>query len=773
MAPAADVVPFPDTEPLLWTDDLSAKMHLAALHDVDKVIADSAKERAKRWHYDRSSAEAFEKSVEPNREHLKRIIGLEDQRVAARMERYGDDQNPAQVAECAAFTVYQVRWPVLEGITGEGLLLQPKTETKGHIVVIPDADQTPEQVAGLAPGVEPRRQLAKYYADLGFEVVVPVLIDRGTEASGNSNVVMTNQPHREWLHRQSYMMGRHLIGFEVQKVLAVVDWFETHRGSKTVGVAGYGEGGLIAFYSAAVDKRIAQALVSGYFKPREQTWSEPLYRNVHGLLNEFGDAELATLIAPRGLLIEWTEEPKVDGPPKVIDAQKKCAAPGALVTPSYEEVSAEYQRFSKLVEEVPGSQQVTLLEKGRTDAAHYFASLMIAGKIDPGRPSVIKDARGTFDSKARQIRQVKEIETYVQKLVRESDHVRDNAFLLKLLPQFRAEPWSLQASYEPLATGPFIEGVKPYREQFWKEIIGKIEDPMPPMHPRTRKVYDEPKWTGYDVVLDVGEEGFAWGVLCLPKDIKPGEKRPVVVCQHGRHGLPKNVIEEDLPAYHNFAARLAEQGFITFAPHNLYQKEEYYRILSRKGNTVGLSLFSYILRHHEQILNWLETLPMVDAKRIGFYGLSYGGESATRIPPLLERYCLSICSGDFNDWTRKVAATDDRHSFMFTDEWEMPYFNMGSTFSYAELTYLMFPRPFMAERGHHDGVAPDPWVAYEFAKTRWLYAMFGKADRVGIEFFNGGHTIHGQGTFEFLHKHLNWPEGVSAPQGSIPPGTQR
>ena len=54
--------------------------------------------------------------------------------------------------------------------------------------------------------------------------------------------------------------------------------------------------------------------------------------------------------------------------------------------------------------------------------------------------------------------------------------------------------------------------------------------------------------------------------------MKPGEKRPVVVCQHGRHGLPKEVIEGDKPAYRNFAARLAEQGFITFAPHNLYQK---------------------------------------------------------------------------------------------------------------------------------------------------------------------------------------------------------
>jgi hypothetical protein len=147
----------------------------------------------------------------------------------------------------------------------------------------------------------------------------------------------------------------------------------------------------------------------------------------------------------------------------------------------------------------------------------------------------------------------------------------------------------------------------------------------------------------------------------------------------------------------------------------------------------------------------------VDAQRIGFYGLSYGGESAVRLPTLLPGYALSICSGDFNDWTRKVASTHDRRSFMFTDEWEMPYFNMGSTFSYAELSYLMFPRPFMVERGHHDGVALDSWVAYEYAKTRWLYAQYGLADKTQIEYFNGGHAINGEGTFEFLRRHLKWP----------------
>ena len=142
---------------------------------------------------------------------------------------------------------------------------------------------------------------------------------------------------------------------------------------------------------------------------------------------------------------------------------------------------------------------------------------------------------------------------------------------------------------------------------------------------------------------------------------------------------------------------------------------------------------------------------------MAFYGLSYGGETAVRVPPILEKYCLSICSGDFNQWTTKVAATDQPFSFMRTIEWEMPYWNLGQTFDYAEMAYLMLPRPFMVERGHLDLVGRDAWVAHEYAKVRWQYAQLGLADRTEIEFFQGGHSINGQGTFAFLHKHLDWP----------------
>jgi hypothetical protein len=85
---------------------------------------------------------------------------------------------------------------------------------------------------------------------------------------------------------------------------------------------------------------------------------------------------------------------------------------------------------------------------------------------------------------------------------------------------------------------------------------------------------------------------------------------------------------------------------------------------------------------------------------------------------------------------------------------------MGLYFGYAELAALMVPRPFMVERGHNDGVAIDETVAYEYAKVNRLYNRLGLANRTEIEYFDGPHTIHGVGTFRFLHRHLAWPEPV-------------
>jgi hypothetical protein len=178
------------------------------------------------------------------------------------------------------------------------------------------------------------------------------------------------------------------------------------------------------------------------------------------------------------------------------------------------------------------------------------------------------------------------------------------------------------------------------------------------------------------------------------------------------------------------------------------------------SNPLKRSLFSYIIRQHERTLQWLCALPGVDPDRIGFYGLSYGGKTAVRVPTLLDDlYALSICSGDFNEWIRKNVSVVDSYSYMFTPEYEMPEWNMGHVANYAELASLMTPRPFMVERGHDDGVAPDEWVAEEYAKVRRHYDRLGLGARTEIEFFDGPHTIHGVGSYRFLERHLGRPSG--------------
>jgi dienelactone hydrolase len=754
----------PGTEPLTWDGDLSARM----VAGVDKFLMGeldrSVVERQKLWKRDFSSRAAYEQSVHENRQRFQKYIGAVDPRLPVKALEYVTRTAALPlVAETDRFRVYAVRWPVFPEVHGEGLLLQPKGALRARVVALPDADQTPEMLAGLAPGLPRESQFARRLAEHGCQVIVPVLIDRQDTWSGNAQLKrFTNQPHREWIYRQAYEMGRHIIGYEVQKVLAAVDWFteEESRSSTRIlqppmiGVVGFGEGGLIAFYSAALDTRIKAVLVSGYFGSRQRLWEEPIYRNVFGLLHEFGDAEIASLIAPRSVTVEFSEAPRIDGPPRARDG-RGGAAPGRLSTPARVDVAAEIERtrglfpksFPLPLEFIHGPEGNTVGPVSGMALTVFLEALGIPRPTATAGATTLVDKRTGFDPAERQGRQVQELVDHTQRLLQLSERVRDEFFWRKMNPS-STDQWTAAA------TG--------FKEVFWEDVIGRFPKATMPVNARSRKVLDNPKWTAYDVVLDVWPDVFAWGLLLVPKGLEPGERRPVVVCQHGLEGLPIDTISEDSSSrafgyYKSFAARLAERGFVTFAPHNPYRGQDKFRVLQRKANPLKKSLFSVILGQHDRILDWLSELPFVDPQRMAFYGLSYGGKTAMRVPSLLDRYRLSICSADFNEWIKKNVTVDSPYSYIFTIEYEMPEFNLGHTFNYAEMAALIAPRPFMVERGHDDGVAPDEWVAYEYAKVRRLYDKLGIGDRTAIEFFNGPHTINGAGTFEFLHRHLNWP----------------
>ncbi len=700
------------------------------------------------WKRDTTSKEAYSASVAANRERLRGILGVVDERAPfSSLEFVADTASPSLIAENENASVHRVRWPVLEGMHGEGLLIQPKGEVLARVVYLPDADTTPEQLLGFKDGA-----LDPALMNAGAQILIPVLVSRDADFSGSERLgIRINAPHREWIYRQSFILGRHVIGYEIQKVLALVDWFGKQEGGRPVCVAGLGEGGLLALYAGAVDERVGSVYVWGHFAPREGLWQEPVYRNVFGLLREFGDAELATLIAPRHLAVQHAGFPEVKGPPEAGKGVRAVAAPGFIETPPLGSARAEMARALELTNGL--AQEWGRVFERKSSAAEIIGHLFpeTAARAMLARMAAARDAprvpaqTTSVDAvQARQKRQVREMESFTQRLLATIESERNTGFW-KPLPLNSLEDYEKRAAVE--------------RGRFWNEVIGRLPDPGVPANPRSRVVRETENVVIHEVVLDVWQDVFAWGWLALPKDLREGEKRPVIVCQHGLEGLPEHCYETDestraFAAYKAFALRLAEEGFITFAPHNLYRGKDAFRSLQRKANPLGMTLYSIINGQHQRIIEWLKARPFTQADKIAFYGLSYGGKSAMRTPSVLTDYCLSICSGDFNEWVRKCATTDLPLSYVFTGEYEIWEWNLGGTYNYAEMSALIAPRPFMVERGHNDGVGIDEWVNYEFAKVRRLYNKLRIGGRAVIEHFDGPHTIHGAGTFDFLKQHL-------------------
>ncbi|HVY69635.1 MAG TPA: dienelactone hydrolase family protein, partial [Verrucomicrobiae bacterium] len=521
----------PGAMPLTMDGDLSAQMVAGINRFLRRETGASVTNRARYWQRDLASREAYEKSVQTNRDHFRQYIGAVDPRPAIKALDFTEDTvTGAKIVETDDYTAMAVRWPAVDGVFGEGLLIQPKTKVRALVVLLPDADQTPEALLAAPPG---QPGAVSQLAASGCLIVIPELINRQDTFSGNPALNrFTNQPHREWIYRQAFEMGRHVIGYEVQKVLAVVDWFQRIGGDGKfkVGVAGYGEGGLIALYSAALDLRVHAALVSGYFGPREHLWQEPIYRNVWGLLDEFGDAEIASLVAPRPLVVEHCEFPQVSGPPAPRNG-RNGAAPGKIVTIPLADVRGEVTRAAKFFPDSGPLQWSPNLVTG-TDAAlpapnssgalrAFLAGLSVTNLVTPATPGIALQRGAVVEE--RQRREVRGMEDFTQHLLVTSDRARAKFFWDKLKP---GADWEQQ-------TGPF-------KDKFWNDVIGRFPAASLPANPRARKIKETPEWTAYEVVLDVWPDVYAWGYLLLPNDLKPGERRPVVVCQHGLEGVPND-----------------------------------------------------------------------------------------------------------------------------------------------------------------------------------------------------------------------------------------
>lgn len=344
------------------------------------------------------------------------------------------------------------------------------------------------------------------------------------------------------------------------------------------------------------------------------------------------------------------------------------------------------------------------------------------------------------DAEARRTRNVRQMEEFLQRLARRSRRVRDE--LWANIRGATPEEWRRAAA--------------PLERRIREEMLGELPAEETPPRPRTRPLPPSAEWRGWEVMLDVRPEFFAYGVLLVPA--RPAAaKMPLVVVQHGLQGRPQDLFGQkpDTRAwavYRNWAETLVREGWAVYLPQNLYTGD--FRHLVRMAHPLGLTQYSFIREQYRVALDWLASLPFIDAERIGYYGLSYGGKVALRVPPFEPRFRAVVCAGDFNEWVGKMVTIEEPWGYLFTPEYDMLEWNLAHIASHAELAMLIAPRPFLVERGHRDAVGIDEWVLAEYARVKRFYDEMGIGERAGIALFNGPHRVDGEEALRFFRRWL-------------------
>jgi hypothetical protein len=207
--------------------------------------------------------------------------------------------------------------------------------------------------------------------------------------------------------------------------------------------------------------------------------------------------------------------------------------------------------------------------------------------------------------------------------------------------------------------------------------------------------------------------------------------------------------------YHEFARRLAEHGYVVFAPflaHHDPRKQ--INDQARLADAVGMMRVAVPVAKTQRVVDFLQSLPFVDPERIGYYGLSYGGYSALWIGPLVDRLSVVIPSGHFNDWRSKTTADNTPISYLQHPDEDFYSWDVLDRFTHVELVTMMMPRPVCIEFGERDGITTPAWTAYAWNQLLAAGNQLGFADRIELAHYDGIHEIHGIETFDCLDRFL-------------------
>lgn len=303
-----------------------------------------------------------------------------------------------------------------------------------------------------------------------------------------------------------------------------------------------------------------------------------------------------------------------------------------------------------------------------------------------------------------------------------------------------------------------------WRRRFRRNLVKDL-GPSPEALPLAVETLEEIKRDGYTrkkIIFNPDPFSSIPAYLLIPESASAKTPAPAVLCAHG-HGVGKDgavgIVEDYQKQY---AVELARRGFVTLAPDwrcfgERKDRDEWVRRPSRDGCNVAYLAFGYFgyqliqlnISDGQRCLDYLQSLPEVDGRRLGCMGCSFGGTMTTYISALDQRVkaavivCyLSTLTDALNDRGRGNTCGSQ---FMF---------GLRKAGDIADVAGLIAPRACMVQIGSEDMCFIESDALAAFGQLEKIYAASGGRDQLVLDHFQGEHEIDLETGIAFLEERL-------------------
>ncbi|MDZ7639345.1 MAG: hypothetical protein U5J83_14010 [Bryobacterales bacterium] len=271
--------------------------------------------------------------------------------------------------------------------------------------------------------------------------------------------------------------------------------------------------------------------------------------------------------------------------------------------------------------------------------------------------------------------------------------------------------------------------------------------PMPAktaLRPQVTGRVEGSDYTIEKVLLETMPGFFLGGNLYRPRNLAAGKKVPAVMHPHG-HWTYGRLENQPLYSAPSFGINMAKQGFVVFA-YDMVGYNDSPQVVHRftgkpeqlwQFTPLGLQLWNSI-----RVVDYLESLPDVDPKRIGASGAS-GGATQVLFHAAVDERVVATAPVNMVSLIMQGGCICEN----------APHLRVGT--NSVEIAGLTAPRPQLIVAATGDWTRNVP--KEEFPAVRKIYALYGAAEKVDAVQFDAPHNFHKpsrEAVYTFFRKSL-------------------